>query len=125
MATIDTSELLIDSDFTDGAILISRAQTINEFGETELITTSMPITVVVQNGAADALNRVQEGAQLIDSITVWYRVVLKLEAVNGYADIIVWRGRNYQVKTIGEDFQNFGVGFTKAVCEIMRPNNDA
>lgn len=126
MAQIDVSELMIDPDFADtGITLITRLQTVNAFGETVLTETSQIITAVIQDGPPTALNRSKDGAILTDYISIYYRGVLNVESTNGYTDIVVWKGREYQVKEITEDFQNYGHGFTKAICELIRPNKDA
>jgi hypothetical protein len=124
MADIDVSELILDPDFSDSAILVRRAQTVNAFGETVLTNTTTAITAVIQNGFDATLTRVAEGAQLSDGITVYYRGELFAESENGYADIIIWRNRQYQVKIVDENYINYGVGFTRAGCELIRPNND-
>lgn len=117
MALIDTSELLVDPDFTDTATLIRRSSSVNTFGENELTETSSLITVVVQPGDKDMLERVPDAVRLMDTITVYYRGELLLESVDGYPDIIVWQGQRWQVKaTTG--FGNWGVGYTKTLCML-------
>jgi hypothetical protein len=49
---------------------------------------------------------------------VYYRGTLTAERPGGYADIIVWQGKRFQVKEVAEDFLNYGAGFTKALCVL-------
>ena len=122
MALIDTSFLLTDPDFTNQVTLIRRSVAINTYGEGQLTETQSTITAVVQGDNTEMLEFVPEGARLSDLITVWYRGQLTAEQPGGYADIIVWSGKRYQVKEVSEDFMNFGAGFTKAIC-MLEPVN--
>jgi hypothetical protein len=118
MALIDVSDLLRDPDFTNVVTLIRRASVVNQHGENVLTETSCSIVASVQGLNTADLERVPEGARLHDLITVYYRGDLQAESVNGYADVIVWRGHRYQVRTVDEEFMNFGAGFTRAICSM-------
>ena len=122
MALIDVSELLTDPDFTNTVTLIRRASTVNTYGENIMTETQSTITAVVQGANTESLERVPEGARLSDLIDVYYKGQLTAESPSGYADIIVWGGKRYQVFEVVEDFMNFGAGFTKAVCKLEAVN---
>lgn len=122
MALIDVSELLTDPDFTNTVTLIRRASTVNTYGENVMTETQSMITAVVQGANTESLERVPEGARLSDLIDVYYKGQLTAESPSGYADIIVWGGKRYQVFEVVEDFMNFGAGFTKAVCKLEAVN---
>lgn len=122
MALIDVSELLTDPDFTSTVTLIRRASTVNTYGENVMTETQSTITAVVQGANAESLERVPEGARLSDLIDVYYKGQLTAESPSGYADIIVWQGKRYQVFEVVEDFMNYGAGFTKAVCKLEAVN---
>jgi hypothetical protein len=122
MALIDVSELLTDPDFTNTVTLIRRASTVNTYGENVMTETQSTITAVVQGFNAESLERVPEGARLSDLIDVYYKGALHAESPGGYADVIVWGGKRYQVFEVVEDFMNFGAGFTKAVCKLEAVN---
>lgn len=122
MALIDVSELLTDPDFTNTVTLIRRSSTVNSYGENVMVETSSTITAVVQGANAESLERVPEGARLSDLIDVYYKGQLTAESPSGYADIIVWDGKRYQVFEVVEDFMNFGAGFTKAICKLEAVN---
>ena len=122
MALIDVSELLTDPDFTNTVTLIRRSSTVDTYGENTMAETSSSITAVVQGANTESLERVPEGARLSDLIDVYYKGQLTAESPGGYADIIVWQGRRYQVFEVVEDFMNYGAGFTKAVCKLEAVN---
>lgn len=115
MALIDVSFLLSDPDFTDTATLITRAMTVNEWGEGETQESSVQITAVIQPATGKDLERLPEGAKLHETIRVWYRGELLPERENGYADIVVWKGKRYQVKT-ADPWDNYGAGYWRALC---------
>ena len=118
MALIDVSELLTDPDFTNSVTLIRRSSTVNSYGENVMTETSSTITAVVQGAGTESLERVPEGARLSDLIDVFYKGALHAESPGGYADVIVWSGKRYQVAEVVEDFLNYGAGFTKAICKL-------
>ena len=118
MALIDVSDLLRDPDFTNVVTLIRRAVAVNEHGENVMTETPCHITAVVQGDNTETLDKLPEGARLSDVITVYYRGTLTAERPGGYADIIVWQGKRFQVKEVAEDFLNYGAGFTKALCVL-------
>lgn len=122
MALIDVSELLTDPDFTNTVTLIRRASSINAYGENTMTETSSSITAIVQGANTETLERVPEGARLSDLIDVYYKGQLHAESPSGYADVVVWGGKRYQVFQVVEDFMNFGAGFTKAVCKLEPVN---
>ena len=122
MAQIDASFLLTDPDFADAVTLIRRAVTINGYGEGVIAETPSTITAVVQGANTETLARIPDGARLSDLIEVYYRGVLTVERTGGYADVIIWHGRRYQVFEVVEDFMNYGSGFTKAVCKLEPVN---
>lgn len=122
MAQIDVSELLDDPDFTDTVTLIRRAVTVNQYGESVITETPETITVVVQGSNTETLQRMPEGARLSDLIDVYYAGVLTVEQPNGYADVIIWKGKRYQVFEVPEDFMNYDDGYTKAVCKLEGVN---
>lgn len=118
MARIDVSDILSDPDFLDSLTLIKRLSSVNEYGEHVIKESSCCIQASVQSVGTEDLQRLPEGARLQDVITVYYRGELMPERKNGYADVLVWGGKRYQVAGIDENFINFGRGFTKAICRM-------
>jgi hypothetical protein len=118
VARIDVSSILIDPDFLDELTLIKRASSINQYGEHVMTETSCKIRASVQSVGTEDIERLPEGARLHDTITVYYCGELFPERANGYADVLVWGGKRYQVSSLAENFMNFGRGFTKAICRM-------
>lgn len=122
MARIDVSDLLLDPDFLDTVTLIRRSIAVDGNGEGVLTETPSSVKMCVQGANTETLLRMPEGARLSDIVTVYYRGVLTAESAGGYADIIVWGGKRYQVKEVPEDFMNYGNGFTMANCLLESVN---
>ena len=119
MANIDVSFLLSDPDFGDTFTLVKRGVSVNSVGETVLTETSAADVVgSVQSGSTDDLVLAPNGARLSDIITVYYGGDLSVERINGYSDVIVWKGRRYTVQDIAGDWNNYGTGYTKALCVL-------
>lgn len=127
MALLDTSDLLLDPEFADSLLLIKRHVVINSYGETLLTEFPEVIIAVVQAGQAEPkekLLRTRQSARFQDGITVYYKGELSAQrAPDGYADIIVWRARRFQVADVDENFLNFGAGWSKAFCLIEEAKN--
>lgn len=125
MALIDVSELMTDPDFTDKAVLIRRSSAVNTNGEHVIVDYRTTITAVIQGLGAESIQRVPEGARLSGMIEVYFQGQLLAERQGGYADIIEWRGRRYQVFDVPEEFMNHGAGFTKAICKLEQVKSEA
>lgn len=123
MAMLDVSDILLDPELTDLVTLIHRQSNVNGHGENELTETVVPnVRMCVQGAGPEALERVPDAARLTDIITVYYRGELIAESPGGYCDVIVWKGRRYQVKVIPNNFSNYGAGYTMADCLLEAAN---
>lgn len=120
MARLNVGRLLLRPTFTSKIKLIKRKQIISDKGRTELVDDSCCwINAVVQDKGPQVLNRTAEMAYLTDQITVIYRGELSAQRYNGYADVLEWKGKRYEVKNVSDDFLNYGKGFTKAQCLLI------
>lgn len=117
MALIDVSEVLTDPDFMEPVTRVRRAMTVDEYGDGTLTEVSDTISACVQPGQADALERGMDMSTPKDWRVLWtiQELVEELPAVEGYADVIIWQGKRYQVKAC-EHFNNWGAGYYKALC---------
>lgn len=125
MALIDVSFLMLDIDFTDAITIVKRAYTINQYGETVLTESPIQAYAVVQSGVSETdatLDRTQDSADFANGITVYYKGILEAASTGDYADLVIWNNQRYQVKSVEEDFANYGAGFTKAFCSLEAPN---
>lgn len=123
MARIDVSALLLDPDFLDDAVLITRTQIINDKGVASFQQTSKNIVCCVQSIPFSALEKNKEYALVTDGIIVYYHGKLHTESVDGYSDLIEWNGGRYAVVQVKADFMTYGAGWTKAVCTAETINN--
>lgn len=119
MGQIDVSELLVDPDFVEQTpvTVISRTSTVNNRGRNELAEVSRNVIAVVQPASGNTLKRLPDGAQLSRWCTVYTQQTLKEGGEGGYPDIVVWKGRRYQVQLVA-DYSNWGAGWTRADCEL-------
>jgi len=125
MAQVDVSDILTDPDFLDLVTLIRRTpQAISDKGRASFTETSSQVYMSVQGMKAETLNREPNDAWLTDAIDVYYAGVLYGAAPGGYADVIVWRGKRYQVESVVENYSNYGAGWTHAVCRLEPVSND-
>jgi hypothetical protein len=119
MALVDVSFLCHDPDFADAGELITRQMTVNEWGEGELVESAQTIVASFQPATGEDLQRLPEAAHFSDVIVVYYAGELSPERAGGYADVVKWRGRRYQVKS-ADPWGNYGVGYWRAVC-LLEP----
>ena len=119
MALVDVSFLCHDPDFADAGELITRVMTVNEWGEGELVEHVQAITASFQPATGEDLERLPEAAHFSDAIVVYYAGELSPEREDGYADVVKWRGRRYQVKS-AKPYGNYGVGYWRAVA-LLEP----
>jgi hypothetical protein len=60
-----------------------------------------------------------QGAVLSDYIEIWHKGRLYAASPGGgYADVIEWDGRRWQVAQVLEDYAHFGNGFCRAACQL-------
>lgn len=124
MALQDLAQYMIDPDFVDEVTLIRRTpQVIGDKGRASFAETSSQVYMSVQGMKAETLNREPNDAWLTDAIDVYYAGVLYGAAPEGYADVIVWRGKRYQVEAVVENYSNYGAGWTHAVCRLEPVSN--
>lgn len=119
MALIDVTDLLTDPDFTDPITIISRTSTVDAHGENQLADTSRAAVAVVEAASGETLKRLPAGAVVSDYITVYTNEHLVADSPGGYADVVQWQGKRYQVQVV-TDWTNWGPGWTQADCLIEK-----
>ena len=97
--------------------ITARVMTVNEWGEGELTEQAQPIVASFQPATGEDLQRLPEAAHFSDVIVVYYAGELSPEREGGYADVVKWRGRRYQVKS-ADPWGNYGQGYWRAVCVL-------
>ena len=117
MARINVSRILRSPRYADEIVIYRRTDVINEFGEFTPVDQD-PITdvAVVENASVNDLKMLPDTAQLDNTIAVFYNGLLNLETSDTYADIVLWKGKRYQVQTV-KDWSNWGQGYVRAICQ--------
>lgn len=116
MATLDVSWVLGDANFASPFTLITRAETINRFGENVIEEKSESAVGVVQAATADVMNILPQGAYPTDYIKVWYTKGLRPNE-----HVILWCGRRYAVENV-QEWLNYGEGYVCALCKLETVN---
>lgn len=121
---IDVSELMDDPDFLspDPVTLIRRTSVVDDNGENQITETVIPIDAIIQAGPGDALEKLPDDARLKEMIRIWTRTELQAQSVNGYDDVITWKGKRWQVMP-RIYWGNWGDGFTKALAAFEGVSN--
>jgi len=125
MPLLDVSSILTDPDFATRFDVIHSTLTIGDggVGVRSSKTTRNIVGVVTANDDINLL-RTEEGQRLAGSITVHTKFALT-DGGRDYrgqtvdADVVVWKGRQYVVASIG-DWSQFGAGFITAVCMLQQ-----
>lgn len=120
MARIDVSELMLDPDFVSSFSIVRRVPTINQYGENVLAETTLSnIKGSVQAAGKETAERLPEGTSLKGFITVFTKTPVYADNVNGYADVILWKGLRYNVFQVLQ-WDNFGAGWFMVDCQLER-----
>ena len=116
MPFLDPSILLLDPQFTDTYTLITRAQSVNTYGEVVLTPTTYTniLGVVTPTKPADLL-RLPETERGNRAITIYTQRRLNGAATGRQPDIVQWRGDSFIVK-MELPWTSFGPGWVKVVC---------
>ncbi len=122
MALIDVSELMHDPDFVDTMTHITRVPTINSYGENLLQETSTPTVGSIQPATGDAVLRLPEALRTSNVNSFWLFGSIVTSAPGRYTDILVFKGKRYQVQTV-QDWTHWGAGWSEGLCiaEVPAP----
>lgn len=120
MPDIDLSDTILDAAVAgEPFVAITRAETVNEFGESTIEVTSAQAWGSIGPVGDNSLLR-EEG---LDAQNKTLRVITntfltggaRIGAQSYKPSVVVWNGNYYQVKVL-EDFSNYGAGFVAADC---------
>ena len=119
MPLLDVSDVLLDPDFADNAILIRTGVTVDQAtGRTVSGPVETPILCVVTSDRGQNLRRMPDASASEGSIIV-HSTVTFTEGGDGVdADIIRWQGRDWTVIVV-DDYSRYGAGFTCATCRLL------
>lgn len=120
MPFLDVTDVLLDPDFLDTTLSVTRnAQTVTDGGIAVDTTTTTSFYGVVTSLNGSVLQRVAEGEHIEDTITIHtpYRLIA---GQAGYdADVVNWQGRQWTVTNVN-DYSTYGRGFVAATCTMKQ-----
>lgn len=120
MPLVDVTDILFDSDIAGQSfVVISRQETVNQYGESTKVVTRSPAIGSIQPKGENTLNR--EGEYDAFARTIVVVTTFRLRGVSRgpsktkfKPDIIFWMGDYYEVIT-RDSWADFGAGFIE--CE--------
>ena len=121
MALIDVSALLLDPDFVNPLNLIHRTSTINTFGKTELVESTVATFGSVQPASAKEVQRLPEALRVADIRRFWVKAEILMDGLSQYPDLIEFQGKRFQVINT-EPWLNFGSGWNTGLCVWENPS---
>lgn len=120
---LNVASVVSDPRFTQSVTRMQRAETINQYGESVITSTSTTIAAVITSPGKTGLMRFEDAQTYQDTIKVTTTSPLNGPTATSQPDLIVWQGQNYAV-TIVNDYAQFG--YTRAICKLIdlqgRPN---
>lgn len=120
MPLLDVSDVLLDPDFMDLTLSVTRnAQTVGNDGNSIITSTTTGFYGVVTSLSGSVLHRVAEGEHISDTVTIHTQFKL-IDGQSGYdADIVNWQGLQWTVTNVN-DYSTYGVGFVSATCTLKQ-----
>lgn len=119
MAQLDVTDILLDPDFMDLALICERlTQVITTDGLAVNTPVQTPFSAVVTSDKGDMLVRLAAGERVEGSITLHTPFRLIDGNAGQTADIVQWAGRRYTVSHV-DDYSHFGRGFIAATCDLI------
>lgn len=118
MPLLDVTDVLYDPMFATSITVLRTTEGIDSNGrgyKGPEVSTTVVAVVIPQSGAV--LQRLAEGSNISESITVYTEFRLSASVDGQSADEILWNGRRYVVKNVS-DYSQYGRGFMSAVCDF-------
>lgn len=117
MPFLDVSDILLDPDFADLALTVSRnAQSVGENGRVTISTTQQRFAGVVTADAGAVFERFPDAARITGSIMIHSTFKLRVAGQGYDADIVTDAyGAKYTVVGV-KDYSRYGAGFIVAMC---------
>lgn len=109
MALVDTTHLLTNPRYTDELLVRRTTESINQYGEREVLEAEENIRAAVFPATSKSLSLLPESQRVGGVIETYYKGAFSL------GDVLVWRAVRYIIRTI-DDYSHFGAGFVKAIA---------
>lgn len=120
MAQINVTEMLTDPDFVDKIQLVTRVPSVNSYGESKLVSTTVDTIGSVQPASGRTLARLPESLRLANVSSFWFKGTIVASAPGKYPSVLVFKGQRYQVQTV-MDWTNWGEGWCEGTCVAEVP----
>ena len=120
MPFLDVTEVLLDPDFLDTTLSVTRnAQTVGNDGVAVDTPTTTGFFGVVTSLNGSVLQRVAEGEHIEDTITIHTPFKLIAGQAGYDADVVNWQGLQWTVTNVN-DYSTYGRGFVAATCTMKQ-----
>lgn len=117
MPLLDVSDVLFDPDFADTITVYRQAVTVGDDGRAVRAETTIATGAVITPDKFSTLQRLAEGSNVSETITVTTQFRLTSSADGYDADEILWNGKRYVVIAVG-DCTRYGAGFIEASASL-------
>ncbi|EIA6527236.1 head-tail adaptor [Citrobacter portucalensis] len=122
MPFLDVTDVLLDPDFCDYALVCTRnTQTVDADGFATNVSQDIPFNGVVTVDRSLEAKRMAAGQSIGGAILVVTQFRLTQGKSGLDADVVLYNGRHYRV-TFVDPYTSYGAGFVQAHCELMEFN---
>lgn len=119
MPNLDVSDILLDPDFCDTTLRVTRKTPYTDAdGFTKTTTAQTPFSGVVTVDRALEARRMEAGQVVSGAILVTTQTRLTQGETGRDADIVTYQNRDYRV-TFVDPYTAYGAGFVQAHCELL------
>lgn len=119
MPLIDVTDVLLDPDFAEYSLVVTRKQLItDDDGVTASTSQRTQFAGVVTVDRSLEARRMQAGQVISGAILIVTMERLTQGQTGRDADIVTYQGRDYRV-TFVDPYLAYGAGFVQAHCELM------
>jgi hypothetical protein len=117
---IDVSEVLLDPDFVDDVVHITRVSTTNGLGENVIQECRNNTFGCVQPANGKTINRLPELFRVANLMSFWLQSKIVTSEPGKYSDLLVYRGQTFQVQNVF-DWTSWGEGWCEGTCIAQVP----
>jgi len=115
MPLLNLARVARNPRFVQSVLRIVRQESVNEYGENELITTKSMIKATITMANPNDLNRFTDATTYIKAINVITTTELNADRIGYQPDIIIFQGDSYIIKGTFTYSEN---GFTRAIAVL-------
>lgn len=121
MALVDVTELLGDPDFVATMQQISRTYRVDIYGKNVMTESIIQTVGSIQPISGRDLQKLPEMYRAVNVMTFWLKGTIVASEPGKYSDILVFKGRRFQVLSI-YDWSSWGAGWSEGACIAEVPS---